>query len=199
METCAKAGAVKAIEAAAAAMNSSFFTSISRISSMNSCLTTPSCLFCSAAPRLKAAGTLPERRWQGPRTMQDMRNISPRGHLPMLRTAPILLSAFLLAACVTKPTPTHLVFPSAAITPAPAQTAAPAAQPPAQIAAGPGAPHPFPAARAASDDDGPFTITRAREQCWMKAENNSAVRTDLDKKVRFVEKCVDEKMKAEGQ
>ena len=39
-------------------------------------------------------------------------------------------------------------------------------------------------------DEGPLTITKAREQCWMMSETDKAARADLDKKVKFVEQCV---------
>jgi len=38
-----------------------------------------------------------------------------------------------------------------------------------------------------------MTITRAREQCWMQAEHQR--QRDIDARVKFVEKCVAEKMK----
>jgi len=40
-----------------------------------------------------------------------------------------------------------------------------------------------------------MTIYRARELCWMSTEANKATRT-VDQKVQFVQKCVDEKMRA---
>jgi hypothetical protein len=77
---------------------------------------------------------------------------------------------------------------------APPQAYAPA---PRQLPAGraarapPAAP---PAPEAAAEDDGPLTLTKAREQCWMSTEGNKATR-DLDAKSKYVAKCVDEKMK----
>jgi hypothetical protein len=38
-----------------------------------------------------------------------------------------------------------------------------------------------------------MTVQRARAECWMKFENGKPDR-DLDKRVRQVEQCVDEKM-----
>jgi len=121
----------------------------------------------------------------------------------MLRTVPLLISAFLLTACVTK-APSDVVLPAAAApaAPATAQTA-PAGQPAAQATPAPARPLPAgraarapePAAPAASADNAPMTINKAREECWMKSETNNAIRNDLDKKVKFVEQCVNEKMK----
>ena len=130
----------------------------------------------------------------------------------MLRIAPLLLSAFLLTACVTNG-PSDVIFPAAATTPTaqatpagePAAAAAQAA-PATQVAAVPAAKRNAPAGRATSapavpaesnSDDGPLTITKAREQCWMMSEvDKTAVRSDLDKKVKWVEQCVDKKMNA---
>lgn len=86
-----------------------------------------------------------------------------------------------------------------------AQPIEPAAPPPAyaqtsrQLPAGravraPAAPPPAPPPEAATEDEGPLTITKAREQCWMSTEGNKATK-DLDAKSKFVAKCVDEKMK----
>jgi hypothetical protein len=135
-------------------------------------------------------------------TIDCVLNRFAQGHLPMLRAATLLISALLLSACVTQ-TPSDVVFPAAA-TPAAAGSAqaAPAEQSVAQAAptrpvpAGRAARAPDPAPAApASSDDGPMTVNKAREQCWMKSESNNAIRNDLDKKVKFVEQCVNEKMK----
>ena len=130
----------------------------------------------------------------------------------MLRTATILLSTVLLCGCITSNPPSDVVFPAGS---APAAQAAPAAEPaPAAQADATPAPKPAaptrtprgqPAGRAtsapppateASTDDGPFTVTKAREQCWMLSESDKSVRGDLDKKVKWVEQCVDKKMNA---
>ena len=130
----------------------------------------------------------------------------------MLRPTALLLSCVVLAACQTTTAPSDVVFPATAA-PAAAQ-ATPAAEPAAQADAAP-APKPAaparasrsqPAGRAArapdvpaeppSSDEGPMTVTKAREQCWMMSENDKAARGDLDKKVKFVEACVDKKMNA---
>jgi hypothetical protein len=129
----------------------------------------------------------------------------------MLRPAALLFSCVVLAACQTTNPPSDVVFPAGAA-PAAVQ-AAPAAEPapaPQAEAAKPAAParasRSQPAGRAArapdvpaepaSTDDGPMTVTKAREQCWMMSENDKAARGDLDKKVKFVEACVDKKMNA---
>jgi hypothetical protein len=43
-----------------------------------------------------------------------------------------------------------------------------------------------------------MTTQRAREQCWMASENTKFAR-NLDQKVKYVEKCVNDKMRAAGQ
>ena len=133
----------------------------------------------------------------------------------MLRTTTILLSTLLLCGCVTKG-PSDVVFPATAAPAASAQ-ATPAGEPApaAQVAAAPDqatpatpaarTPRTQPAGRAtrapavpeeSKGDDGPMTVTRAREQCWMASETDKSVRGDLDKKVKFVEQCVEKKMNA---
>jgi hypothetical protein len=128
----------------------------------------------------------------------------------MLRPAALLFSCVVLAACQTTNPPSDVVFPAGA---APAAQAVPAAEPapaaqaeapkpaaPARAsrgqAAGRAARAPDVPAEPASSDDGPMTVTKAREQCWMMSENDKAARGDLDKKVKFVEACVDRKMNA---
>lgn len=130
----------------------------------------------------------------------------------MLRTAIFSLSSVLLCGCITSNPPSDVVFPAGS---ASAAQAAPAAEPapPAQAGAPPApkpaaparAPRGQPAGRAtsapppateSSTDDGPFTVTKAREQCWMLSESDKSVRGDLDKKVKWVEQCVDKKMNA---
>jgi len=66
----------------------------------------------------------------------------------------------------------------------------------------------LPAARAARAPDIPpepaepdpevMTTQRAREQCWMASENTKFAR-NLDQKVKWVEKCVNDKLRAAGQ
>ena len=130
----------------------------------------------------------------------------------MLRPAALLFSCVVLAACQTTTAPSDVVFPAAA--PPAAAQATPAAEP-APAAQADAAPATKPAARGSrsqpagraarapdvpaeppSSYDGPMTVTKAREQCWMMSENDKAARGDLDKKVKFVEACVDKKMNA---
>ncbi len=137
----------------------------------------------------------------------------------MLRTQSFLVVSLLtatlaLAACATKPPSDVVMTPGAApAEPASAQAEPPAAgsPPAAQAAATTPPPAAAPkrrqaaagrAARAPEEpsasrtDDGLFTITKAREQCWMKYETEKAGRgLDLDKKAVLVQKCVDDKMK----
>jgi hypothetical protein len=129
----------------------------------------------------------------------------------------LLTAAITLSACVTQG-PSDVVFPASGTPPAPASATAeppaagasspvqtaeappPAAEPAPpkrrQAAAGRAARAPEPAPEPKADD-GPFTITKAREQCWMKYETEKAGRgLDLDKKAGLVQKCVDDKMNA---
>jgi hypothetical protein len=48
-------------------------------------------------------------------------------------------------------------------------------------------------------DEGPMTTTRAREICWMATEENAKIKRDMDAKIKFVEKCVSDKMRSAGQ
>ena len=113
-----------------------------------------------------------------------------------------ILAAVLLTACASKPKG-DVVLPMnpPAAAPAPAADAAPppAAAPPApasrQAPAARAARAPAPAPAPA--DEGPMTVTKAREQCWMKYESGKPIsNAELDKKVKLVEKCVDERMNA---
>jgi len=114
----------------------------------------------------------------------------------MLRTSfAVLLAASLLAACAAPAS--DVVLPaatdagSAARAPAPAASPAP---PPAQPARARAAQAP---ASEPAADEGPITVTKAREQCWMKYETDPAARNaDLDKKVKLVEACVTARMNA---
>ena len=54
---------------------------------------------------------------------------------------------------------------------------------------------PEPAAEAEPDV---LTTQRAREQCWMASERTKFAR-NLDQKVKWVEKCVNDKMRTAGQ
>ena len=49
---------------------------------------------------------------------------------------------------------------------------------------------------AAKPPDPPMTRSRAASECWMKTEKGSAS-VDLDKRADLVNKCIDEKMKAD--
>ena len=123
------------------------------------------------------------------------------------------ISLLTLTACATQPASDVVMSPNA--TPSAAATAqadpppgaaaqvagpAPVAEPAPpkrrQAAAGRAARAPDPPPEA-STEEGPFTITKAREQCWMKYETEKAGRgLDLDKKAGLVQKCVDDKMNA---
>lgn len=109
----------------------------------------------------------------------------------------LMLLGMPLSACVTQQkmvtdSPGAVTAPQTAAVqqPAPPTTTAPAPAAPAQVTAAraPRAPTP-----PSESDEEPMTITRAREQCWMQAEHQR--QRDIDARVKFVEKCVAEKMK----
>jgi len=107
----------------------------------------------------------------------------------------LMLLGMPLSACVTQrkmvtDSPGSVTAPQTAAVqqPAPPATTAPAAPAPVTAARAARAPTPPP-----EPDEEPMTITRAREQCWMQAEHQR--QRDIDARVKFVEKCVAEKMK----
>jgi hypothetical protein len=77
-----------------------------------------------------------------------------------------------------------------------AASAAPAAAPAAAAPAAPPAPASTTAAAAPKPAPSVLTATEINEQCWMTSEVNKM--KDLDAKARYVDKCVAEKMKAQG-
>jgi hypothetical protein len=90
--------------------------------------------------------------------------------------------------------------PSATYQPPAYQQQQPAQQqPPQQLPAGRAARTPAvpPPAEAEAEQEA-MTTQRAREQCWMASENTKFAR-NLDQKVKYVEKCVNDKMRAAGQ
>jgi hypothetical protein len=101
------------------------------------------------------------------------------------------------------PPPQHAAAPPPHGQPVQTQPAVQAAAPPPQQATQ--TRRVLPAARAARAPDIPsapppdaepeMTVYRARELCWMSTEANKATRT-VDQKVQFVQKCVDEKLRA---
>jgi hypothetical protein len=107
------------------------------------------------------------------------------------------------SASETTPAPVGAPAATATVTQPATQTAAQS-----QLEPGWRAQQPPPARRAARapatpppdpDDDSaaqPMTTTRARELCWMATEDTkNKVKRDMDAKIKFVEKCVDERMK----
>lgn len=112
-----------------------------------------------------------------------------------------ILAAILLAACAARPKGDVVLSSPSAAASAPAADAAP----PSPVAAPAPASRQAPAGRAArapdpapsSTDEGPLTVTKAREQCWMKYESGKPIsNAELDKKVKLVEQCVDARMNA---
>ncbi|MGZ3409339.1 MAG: hypothetical protein ACXU80_03150 [Xanthobacteraceae bacterium] len=119
-----------------------------------------------------------------------------------------------VATAPPAPEPPQPMTQSAAMRPAPQPAAI---QPQSHAEAMPPAPQPavaqssrqLPAGRGARTpptpppqeavDQGPMTTTRAREVCWMETEENAKLQRDMDAKIKFVEKCVDQKMRAAGQ
>lgn len=91
-------------------------------------------------------------------------------------------------AAQTPPPPATYQPP--AYQPPPVQQQLPAARA-ARATAVPSAPPPEPDAEV-------MTTQRARELCWMASENTK-FKSNLDQKVKYVEKCVDDKMRTAGQ
>ena len=89
-----------------------------------------------------------------------------------------------LAACAGGNSASSLATPASATAVAPEAPAPAAAAPAATTAAAP---------KAAPS---PLTPTEINEQCWMSTEANKI--KDLDKKAKYVDKCVAEKTKAQG-
>ena len=83
-------------------------------------------------------------------------------------------------------------------TSASATAPAPAAAPAAPTAAAPSAAAPAATTTAAAPKAAPHPLspTEINEQCWMSNEVNKM--KDLDAKAKYVDKCVAEKMKAQG-
>ena len=77
-----------------------------------------------------------------------------------------------------------------------ASVAAPAAAPAAVAPAAPPAAASTTAAAAPKPAPSVLTPTEINEQCWMTSEVNKM--KDLDAKAKYVDKCVAEKMKAQG-
>ena len=44
-------------------------------------------------------------------------------------------------------------------------------------------------------DAGPYALTHARADCWMKVESQKALRS-IDQRIAFIDKCVADQMKA---
>ena len=105
--------------------------------------------------------------------------------------ARLLLFALLatLAGCAAGPS-TANVAPTAAAEPAAAAPAAAAPAPPAAARAAKPPPPPPPA------PPEKLTATEINEKCWMDPAINKV--PDLDKRLKLVDKCVDQKTKAQG-
>lgn len=94
----------------------------------------------------------------------------------MFRTPATIFCLLLLSACAS---------PNAGGPPA-ASSATPA---PAPASTPPSAP--------AAASEGPITVTKAREECWMKYEPGKPEKSaELDKRLKLVEACVNQRMNA---
>lgn len=102
-------------------------------------------------------------------------------HMRVCRLVIVAAIGIALSACAGQ---SQLVTDSPGTVPKPGAEPAPAAA--GRAARAPEAPPP-PAPQEA------ITVTKAREQCWMLAEHQR--NRDIDARVRFVEKCVQDKMK----
>ena len=87
---------------------------------------------------------------------------------------------------------------SSLATPATASTATAAPDQPAPATAAPAPAQPAPAATAAAPAAPPqhLTKTEINEKCWMRTEKFKA--DSLDKRMKLVDKCVDEMTRAQG-
>jgi hypothetical protein len=94
----------------------------------------------------------------------------------MFRTPVTIVCLLLLSACASP----NAGGPTAAssVTETPAQANAPSSAP-------------------AATSEGPITITKAREECWMKYEPGKRESSaELDKRLKLVETCVNQRMNA---
>lgn len=109
-----------------------------------------------------------------------------------------LLLCLPLAACATATLPGEQPAPEAAAAAPPPAASGPAAsapRPAARAAAAASNPAPPPSAPVPSDTD---RLTQARVDCWMKVEQQKALR-DIDRRIAFVDKCVADQIKAKPQ
>jgi len=122
-----------------------------------------------------------------------------------MRVATLLL-CLALAACAgaggklpgEQPVPEAAIAPAATSAPAPAPTPAPApaaAKPP-TAGASPAAQAAATRSPAAPSD--PDILTQARVDCWMKVEHQKGLR-NIDRRIAFVDKCVDDAVKAQAR
>ena len=103
-----------------------------------------------------------------------------------------LLPCLALAACMVTGEQ-----PDAASPPAAAPAASAAANPPTTWSGGGargGAT--TAAARAEPVEVGPDVLTQARADCWMKVESQKGLRSSIDQRSAFVDKCVAEALKS---
>jgi len=116
-----------------------------------------------------------------------------------MRVATLLL-CLALAACAgaggklpgERPAPEADIPPAAASAPPPA----PAAAKPPAVGASPAAQAAATRSPAAASD--PDILTQARVDCWMKVEHQKGLR-NIDRRIAFVDKCVDDAVKAQAQ
>ena len=124
-----------------------------------------------------------------------------------MRVATLLL-CLALAACAgaggklpgERPVPEAAIAPAATSAPAPAPAPTPA---PAPAAAKPPTAGASPAAQAAATRSpaaasDPDILTQARVDCWMKVEHQKGLR-NIDRRIAFVDKCVDDAVKAQAR
>ena len=114
-----------------------------------------------------------------------------------MRVATLLL-CLALAACAGGKLPDERPAPEAANPPTAtnAPPPAPAAAKPPTVGASPAAQAaPARAPAAASDPD---VLTQARVDCWMKVEHQKGLR-NIDRRIAFVDKCVDDAVKAQAR
>jgi len=102
---------------------------------------------------------------------------------------PVCALLLTLGACAGGISVPNLTPPSASAEPTPATAAAPAPAAAPAAAAQPAKPAPPPPPQK-------LTATEINEACWMDPAINKV--PDLDKRLKLVDKCVDQKTKAQG-
>lgn len=106
-----------------------------------------------------------------------------------------LVAAGALGGCAATSTATN----TAITTTQPAPPVAEPAAAPRPIAASRGQTAPPPPPPPAEEPAEPYTVEKARSECWTKLDGDKKAPRDLEKRIPLVQKCVAEKMAAQPQ